>query len=71
MGMQPDLAREITKIVETRTHQRLHELTVEVQCDSIVLRGVATTFHVKQLAQHGVLDLLPGMRIDNAIEVVR
>jgi len=69
MGLRPDLADQISRIIETNTHQRLQNLTVEVEPDSIILRGSAGSFYVKQLAQHGVLDLFPGTRIHNAIEV--
>lgn len=69
MGLQPGIATEITRLIEERTHQRLKNLTVEVDRDAVVLRGRAHSFHIKQLAQHGVMDLLPGVRVLNAIEV--
>ena len=36
----------------------------------MVLRGLTTTYHVKQLAQHGVRHLLPPhVRLENVIVV--
>jgi hypothetical protein len=37
----------------------------------VVLRGVACSYHIKQLAQHGVLDWFPGVQLENAISVAR
>jgi hypothetical protein len=34
-----------------------------------VLHGQASAFYIKQLAQHGVRELLPDVRLQNAIEV--
>lgn len=69
MLMAPDLASEIVRKIEERTQQRLANLSVEVGLDVIVLSGFASSFHVKQLAQHCILDMFPGTRIRNVIEV--
>lgn len=69
MGLRPDLADQISQIIKANMHQRLQNLTVEVESDTIILRGSAGSFYVKQLAQHCVLDRFPGTRILNAIEV--
>ena len=62
--------RELLKErVLARTGRRVRGLTVEVREEKIVLRGQADSFHVKQLAQHGVWDLLPTAKLENAIEV--
>jgi hypothetical protein len=55
--------------VLARTGRRVRGLTVEVGEGKVVLRGQADSFHVKQLAQHGVWDLLPTAKLVNAIEV--
>jgi hypothetical protein len=55
--------------VLARTGRRVRELSVEVFDERIVLRGKAESFHVKQLAQHGVWDLLPAAKLNNQIEV--
>jgi len=61
-----DLLRER---VLARTGRRIRDLSVEVVEEKIVLRGQAESFHVKQLAQHGVWDLLPEAKLQNAIVV--
>ena len=35
----------------------------------VVLMGETATYHVKQLAQHGVLDIMPSIRLYNRITV--
>ena len=64
--MTRDLVKER---VLARTGRRVRGLTVEVGDGKVVLRGLADSFHVKQLAQHGVWDLLPTAKLENAIEV--
>jgi hypothetical protein len=65
----PHLQQELERQVSLRTGRRVRNLTVELEPERIVLRGQATTFHVKQLAQHGVLDMLPHVRLENGIVV--
>jgi hypothetical protein len=36
-----------------------------------VTGGRAATFHVKQLAQHGIREILPEVRLENAITVAQ
>jgi hypothetical protein len=55
--------------VEQRTGRRVRNLCIELCPEGVVLRGHASTYHVKQLAQHGVRDLLPHVELRNAIEV--
>lgn len=55
--------------VVARTGRRVRNLCVEVTGSSITLRGLTDSYHVKQLAQHGVWDLLPSVRLNNAIVV--
>lgn len=55
--------------VLARTGRRVRDLCVEVIEEKIVLRGRAESFHIKQLAQHGVWDLLPSAKLQNAIVV--
>ena len=49
----------------------VRELAVEVDSGRVVLRGRATSYHVKQLAQHGVRDILPDAPLENAICITR
>lgn len=60
---------ELKKLVEARTHRRIRDLAVEVQNNNVVLKGRAGSYHLKQLAQHGILDVLPDVHLINAIEV--
>lgn len=70
MGLnKSDLLSELEKLVEQRTHRRIRDLHIEVADDSVVLKGRAKSYHVKQLAQHGILDVMPKVRLVNAIEV--
>jgi hypothetical protein len=65
----PQLERELECHIQTRTGRRVRNLAVEVQPERVILRGFAATYHVKQLAQHGVRDVLPNVSVDNAITV--
>jgi hypothetical protein len=60
---------ELKRLVELRTGHRVRDVFVELDRDRIVLRGQTPTFYVKQLAQEGILDVYPGIRLVNAIEV--
>lgn len=64
-----DLQGELEKLVEQRTHRRIRNLRVEVGDGRVVLKGRAGSYHLKQLAQHGILDVMPKVRLVNAIEV--
>jgi hypothetical protein len=61
--------KELKRLVEERTHFRVRDVFVEMDRDQIVLRGRTHSFHVKQLAQQGILDVLPEARLVNAIVV--
>ena len=65
------LTEVVTQRVSDRTGRRVRNLVVEVAGggDSVVLRGRANSFHVKQLAQQGAREALPNARLENAIVV--
>lgn len=63
------LRDQLERHIQSRTGRRVRNLAVELRPERIVLRGLAATYHVKQLAQHGVQDLLPHVRLENAIVV--
>ena len=65
----PTTRELLTEQIMARTGRRVRGLTVEVVEEKVVLRGQADSFHVKQLAQHGVWDLLPTAKLNNEIEV--
>ena len=63
------LQKELADRVWQRTGRRIRNLSIELRPDGIVLHGKAPTYHVKQLAQQGVRDLLPQVDLFNAIVV--
>jgi hypothetical protein len=65
----PESIYELERHVQVRTNWRIRNLSIEVQSDRAVLRGQATTNFTRQLAQHAVQDILPHVRLENAIGV--
>jgi hypothetical protein len=65
MELRQDLARRVRE----RTGRRVRDLTVEVGMNGVVLHGRSPSYYVKQLAQQGVWELLPGVGLRNAIVV--
>jgi hypothetical protein len=63
------LQQELEHNIHNRTGRRIRNLAVELEPERVVLRGRAATYYVKQLAQHGVRDLLPHVDLENAITV--
>ena len=64
-----EIQQELEQRVLARTGRRVRDLAIELSPERIVLRGHAATYYVKQLAQHGVRDVLPQVRLENAIVV--
>jgi hypothetical protein len=60
---------ELERHIQTRTGRRIRNLSVEMNPDRVILRGRTTTYYLKQLAQQGVLEVLPEVGLDNAIVV--
>jgi hypothetical protein len=65
----PSLVEVVRQRVMNRTGSRVRGLEVEVGTGSVVLRGKAMSFHVKQLAQTGAREVMPDAQVKNAIEV--
>jgi len=65
----PQLQGELERQVQTRTGRRIRNLTILFDKERVILHGRAATYYLKQLAQHGVRDILPQARLLNAIEV--
>jgi hypothetical protein len=63
------LQKELVDRVYQRTGRRVRNLSVELRPDGVVLYGRAPSFHVKQLAQQGIRDVLPQVELLNAIVV--
>jgi hypothetical protein len=59
----------LTEKIHDRTGRRVRNLAVEMTGEIVVLHGKASSFHVKQLAQSGVRDVLPRAAVRNAIVV--
>src|SRR5262245_14669019 len=64
-----DLRHDLERHIHSRTGRRVRGLAVELRPERVILRGQATCYYVKQLAQHAALDLLRGARVQNAIAV--
>jgi hypothetical protein len=60
---------ELARHILDRTGRRVHGLRVEVRDERVVLRGRASSYYVKQLAQHCVWDVLPQAPLENGIVV--
>ena len=72
--MGADLTRlreELETRVQTRTGRRVRNLAIQVSPEGVVLQGQATSYYIKQLAQHGVREYLPEVRLENTITVAR
>ena len=65
----PRLREELESRVRARTGGRLRKLDIELSPDGVILHGETSTYHVKQLAQHGIRDLLPNVDLRNDIIV--
>jgi hypothetical protein len=60
---------DLERHIHLRTGRRIRGLSIELRPEQVVLRGRAATYYAKQLAQHGVRDLLPQVRLENHIVV--
>ena len=65
----PRLRQELETRVLARTGTRVNNLGIELSPEGIRLFGQTATFHVKQLAQHSVREIMPGIRLQNDIAV--
>jgi len=65
----PNKQHELANRIQVRTGKRIRNLGIHCSTDEIILTGDTSTYYVKQLAQHGVRDLLPNIRLHNRINV--
>ncbi len=63
------LLAQVESQIRLTTHDRIRHLSVEEVQGRVVICGRAPTYHAKQLALHGVLELLPGDRFRTEITV--
>lgn len=69
---QSSLAREVEHQVRLYTHGRIRNLVVEdAQGGLVKVSGEVRTWHAKQLALQGALELLSGDQFREQITVVR
>ncbi len=64
------LLDSIAQGVQDRAYGRVRNLEVEDGGQSIVLRGLARSYYIKQLALHGALDLAQDRLVENRIQVI-
>ena len=64
-----ELREEVRNRILARTGRRVRNLDIQLTGEGIVLLGQAGSYHVKQLAQQGVQEYLPSLRLENAIVV--
>ena len=62
---------ELTRRIDTLTYRQVRDLNIAHNANRVVLHGRAKSYYVKQLATHAVLDLMPGVAIENSICVTR
>jgi hypothetical protein len=65
----PPLQKQLETRIQARTGKRVRNLKIQCSQGEVVLMGETATYHVKQLAQHGVLDIMPSIRLYNRITV--
>ena len=63
------LAVAIRQRIESRLGDRVRELAIIVNGNTVVLEGRCATYYTKQLAQHAALGVLEDEQLDNAIVV--
>jgi len=66
------VANEIMRAIEARLPGRVRDLKVDFESDAFTLRGVSTSYYVKQIAGHLAMNALDAHllgRLNNEIEV--
>lgn len=65
----PRLRQELETHVRARTGRRVRDLAIELSPEGVLLQGKTMCFYDKQMAQHSVREVLPDVRLNNAIVV--
>jgi hypothetical protein len=60
---------QLEQHVQCRLAGRVRELRLLRQADGLILRGRAPSYHVKQLAQHALMQVTPLRILANEIQV--
>jgi hypothetical protein len=72
VGMSPhhaSLIEELESRIRQKTHNRIRDLSIHETQGRVVVRGRVPTYHSKQLALLGILEILPGDRLHADIAV--
>ena len=69
MGLAHKALGELERLVQERAHHKVKNLRLELSEGRYLLSGYVESYHVKQLAQHGILDVMPKARIVNSLTV--
>jgi hypothetical protein len=67
-----EIERAIKDRIMQRTGRRIRALEVEVMGDRVMVRGRTTTYHLKQLALQGLLEVTEAVcstRVEHTIQV--
>ncbi len=65
------LRDQLERQVQNRTGRRIRNLAIELNPERVILRGQASSYYLKQLAQHGIQECLPDLSLENSIVVDR
>jgi hypothetical protein len=63
-------AVQVQERLQAKLGNRVRKLEVRFSEHGVELTGEAPTYHVKQIAQHSVWELMPKARLRNAIVVL-
>ena len=63
------LTERVESSIRKSTHDRIRDLTVEEVQGRVVVRGTAPSYHAKQLALQGAMEMVTGQRISTEITV--
>jgi hypothetical protein len=69
MGMGLKGIGELERLVQERAHHKVKDLRLEWADGRFIMSGFVDSYHVKQLAQHGILDVMPKVRVVNSLTV--
>jgi hypothetical protein len=64
------LVLQIKERLRAKLGNRVRKLEVSCSEEGVVLSGEAPTYHVKQIAQHSVWEVIPDARLTNGIVVL-
>ena len=67
--MNAGATEDLEEILQRRLGNRIRHLRVLLQDGGVVLHGLTSTYHAKQLAQHWAMELFQLPIIANEIEV--